>query len=112
MLGISGVELSSGSSHAVPPRLVNSAHEFEAQMMKELLKPLVDQDGTVENTDSGSTGAMGEFAADALGRALSTGGGLGIANEVIRSLSQEGNVSQSAGMSGKLQGNAVLKQIK
>ncbi len=74
------------------PRLVCAAHEFEAQMMKELLKPMSggnsltgeDEDS---GTDSGSGGALGEFASEALGRALSEHGGFGIAGHIVQDLS-------------------------
>lgn len=79
------------------PRLVRAAHEFEAQMMKELLKPMTGSDPlTGEDSESssgslgdssGSSGALGEFAAEALGRAMSEGGGFGIANRIVADLS-------------------------
>lgn len=76
------------------PRLVRAAHEFEAQMMKELLKPMTGGDGlTGEDDDAGSGagGALGGFASEALGRALSERGGLGIANSILRDISHSGN---------------------
>ena len=76
---------SSGATAAAPsPRLVNAAHEFEAQMMKELLKPMTSTnglDGEENETSSGSGGALGEFATEALGRGLSEAGGFGIARQ-------------------------------
>jgi Rod binding domain-containing protein len=72
------------------PRLVKAAHEFEGQMMKELLKPMTAKDamlGGSDDSDAGSGGALGEFASEALGRALSDGGGFGIANQIVRDLS-------------------------
>ena len=68
---------------APQPRLVRAAHEFEAQMMKELLKPMTDADGLDgrgRRLGFGSGGALGEFASEALGQALSEQGGFGIAN--------------------------------
>lgn len=74
------------------PRLVNAAHEFEAQMMKELLKPLTENDGLTGDEDAamGSAGALGEFASEALGRAMSDQGGLGIARHIVQDLSRRG----------------------
>jgi Rod binding domain-containing protein len=86
-----------------PPRLVRAAHEFEAQMMKELLKPMTASDGLTggeEDSDTGSCGALGEFASEALGRALSEQGGLGIAKSILRDLSRSGNDSQSPQVTG------------
>jgi Rod binding domain-containing protein len=81
-----------GTPDAPPPRLVRAAHEFEAQMMKELLKPLTAGDGlTGSDDESGSTGALGDYAGEALGRALSEAGGFGIANRIIGHVSHSGN---------------------
>jgi Rod binding domain-containing protein len=82
------------------PRLVRAAHEFEAQMMQELMKPLArgssltGEDDDSSN-DAGSSGALGEFATEALGRALSEHGGFGIANSVLKDLSHSGNKTVS-----------------
>ena len=90
-----GAETSAGT--AMPqPRLVHAAHEFEAQMMKELLKPMTGKDAlTGEDDDaagdSGSNGALGEFASEALGQALSQHGGFGIANSIVKDLTRTGN---------------------
>lgn len=92
-----------------PPRLVRAAHEFEAQLMKELLKPMTggnSMDG--DDEESSSNGALGEFASEALGRSLSEHGGLGIANGVLRSLSRVGNPAAP----GTLSGNRVPNQVK
>lgn len=74
------------------PRLREAAHEFEAQMMKELLEPLTLENGPTGAEDGGglgSAGALGEFASEALGRALSEqGGGLGIADRIMQSLAR------------------------
>ena len=96
------------------PRLVKAAHEFEAQMMKELMKPLnhgssltgADADA---DDDSGSGGALGEFASEALGRALSERGGFGIATSIVKQLSHGGNQSGTASVTGKLRANTVIK---
>jgi Rod binding domain-containing protein len=81
---------------APSPRLVRAAHEFEGQMMKELLKPMTTGDaltGADDNGDSGagSAGALGEFASETLGQALSEQGGFGIARRIIHELSHAGN---------------------
>ena len=102
MQGISGLGSASmqSTSSTPQPRLVNAAHEFEAQMMKELLKPMTASDGLTGSEDgsddSGSTGALGEFASEALGRALSDKGGLGIANRILASFSHPNHGVASA----------------
>lgn len=85
------------------PRMVRAAHEFEAQMMKELLKPLASGDGLTGDgdSDSGSTSALGEFASESLGKAISEQGGLGIARDLIRTLSHSGTGTTAATVTGK-----------
>ncbi len=101
------------SSQATPqPRLVKAAHEFEAQMMQELLKPLTTGnglDGEEGDTASGSGGALGAFASEALGQALSEQGGFGIATSIVRQLSSTGNKHVTTGVTGSLHGNTVMK---
>ncbi len=82
---------SQGSQPHSDPRLVHAAHEFEAQMMAELLKPLTRSGALAGDEDSGSTGALGEFAGETLGQALSEQGGFGIADRILGQLSQIGN---------------------
>ena len=73
------------------PRLIRAAHEFEGQMLKELLKPLIAGDGlTGEEADS-SKGILGEYASEALGKALSEQGRFGIADRILHDLSHSGN---------------------
>jgi len=73
---------------------VRAAHEFEAQMMKELLTPMTHESaltGEEDDSSSGSGGALGQFASEALARALSDQGGFGIAKEIVQELSAGGN---------------------
>ena len=90
--GIGGRINSRETEGAPSPQLVRAAHEFEGQMMKELLKPMTAGDGlagTDDDADSGagSGGALGEFTSETLGQALSEQGGFGIANRIIQELS-------------------------
>ena len=96
------------------PRLVKAAHEFEAQMMKELMKPLSDgaslTGADADGDDAeGSGGALGEFAQEALGRALSEHGGFGIATSIVKQLSHAGNQNGTASVTGKLHVDTVIK---
>ncbi|HTB96669.1 MAG TPA: hypothetical protein VK716_06655 [Terracidiphilus sp.] len=78
------------------PRLVRAAHEFEAQMMKELLGPLVGESDSEDGSEDfgSSSNALGSFATEALGNALSEQGGIGIADRILKDLSQRGKDSQ------------------
>jgi Rod binding domain-containing protein len=90
---IGGNVVAEQGEDAPEPRLVRAAHEFEGQIMKELLAPMTGGDALTgaEDGDSdsgaGSEGALGEFASEALGQALSQQGGFGIANKIVKELS-------------------------
>ena len=77
----------SGETKAPEPRMVRAAHEFEAQMMKELLQPMSRNDALFREDDGDDKGILGEFASESLAGALSTGGGLGIADRLIHEIS-------------------------
>lgn len=99
------------------PRLVHAAHEFEAQMMKELMKPMTSGNSLIEedadsDPESGSGGALTEFASEALGKALSERGGFGIAKSIVQDLSHSGNRSGTVPVTGRLHRNTVIKGIK
>jgi Rod binding domain-containing protein len=99
MLSVAGTAaITANTATATPqPRLVHAAHEFEAQMMQELLKPLTSSGGGGdENADSGSGSALGDFAVETLGRGLSEQGGFGIATSVMRELTAAGNKTGNA----------------
>jgi Rod binding domain-containing protein len=107
------VSTGQASSSITPqPRLVKAAHEFEAQMMQEMLKPLISGnglDGEENDTASGSGGALGAFASEALGRGLSEHGGFGIASSIVRQLTPASNSQVTAQVTGNMHGNTVIK---
>jgi len=77
-------------------RLVAAAHQFEASMMSELMKPLMENSVFDEGdpralVDSGSGGsnALMSFASESLAGSLSEHGGLGIARQIISHLRAE-----------------------
>jgi Rod binding domain-containing protein len=101
------------SPAAPEPRLVRAAHEFEAQMMKELMKPMTAGDAlSGEDEDSGSGGALGQFASEALGRALSEQGGFGIASRIVADLSHSGSKSGNGPVTRNLHGNTVMRALE
>jgi Rod binding domain-containing protein len=117
---------SGAQQSAVNPRLVKAAHEFEGEMMKELLQPMTegdclggDQDdgagsgsGLGLGSGSGSGGALSEFASESLGQALSQRGGFGIADQIIRELSHNGNRQGTGKVTDDLHGNTVMRSSK
>jgi Rod binding domain-containing protein len=93
-ISLAAAGMAGGTAAAPQPRLVRAAHEFEAQMMKELLKPMMASGAPGDEEDesgAGSGGALAEFATEALGRAMSEQGGLGISKQIVRDLSRSGN---------------------
>jgi Rod binding domain-containing protein len=106
-----------GDEATPQPRLVRAAHEFEAQMMKELMKPLTWDNsltGADKDSDGGtaSGGALGEFASEALGRALSERGGFGIADGVVKELSHSVNSNATGKVIGNMHGNTKMRASK
>jgi Rod binding domain-containing protein len=53
-----------------------------------------------DDSDAGSGGALADFAAEALGQALSKHGGLGIATSILHGISQNEKKSQSFSNAG------------
>jgi flagellar protein FlgJ len=92
------ISLAAGAAHASEgllgrpqnPRLVAAAHEFEASMLAELLKPM-EQNGAItdKESDQGSEGALMSYSTQALGKAISEHGGIGIARQVLAHLRPE-----------------------
>ena len=86
-----GLQNASGAAAQTKnPKLERSAHEFEASLMTELLRPLQEGDGlTGEDRDgggAGSEGALSGFASESLARAISERGGFGIADRILHQL--------------------------
>lgn len=83
---------SASTAVANNPRLIKAAHEFEASMMQELLKPLLPGHESLDGEyESASESALSTFAGEALGKALSERGGLGMATRIIHQLSAASN---------------------
>jgi Rod binding domain-containing protein len=102
---------SASSGQAKDPRLERSAHEFEASLMAELLKPMQESDGLTGDDSgdggSGSGGALAGFASESLARAISDRGGFGIADRILRQLEP----GHSTGQKGQ-KGSAITKGLK
>jgi Rod binding domain-containing protein len=80
------------------PKLKSAAHEFEASLMQEFLKPLQhdslfapdksdgldsSDDSSDSDNDQGSSGALMSFASEAMAKAISERGGFGIATKIL-----------------------------
>jgi Rod binding domain-containing protein len=108
--GLEAQGTSADSVQAKNPKLERSAHEFEASLMAELLKPLQGGDGlTGEDSDSGAGrgGALAGFASQSLARAISERGGFGIADRILHQLESAG-----AGALKEPKGNPLQAPLK
>ena len=82
MTTLHAVNPSTGSTtSANQPKLERSAHEFEASLMAELLKPLQEES---DDGGAGSGGALAGFASESLAKAISDRGGFGIADRILQ----------------------------
>lgn len=87
--GIPSFSSGSETKRVENPKLVSAAHEFEASLMKELLKPLQqdslfaeDKPGDSDD-EEGSANALMSFGSQAMATAISERGGFGIATMVL-----------------------------
>jgi Rod binding domain-containing protein len=72
-------------------KLTDAAQQVEAMLMQEILKPMrssEDEWGGEEKTDSASD-TVSSFGTEALAKAVSQRGGLGIARQVVRQVAAE-----------------------
>jgi len=94
---IQAILQSTGSSAAATTdrtqtKLANAAQQFEAMMLNEMLKPLhfgaaVDTGG--EESAGGAADTIRGMGTDALGKALASHGGLGIAKKIVGEVTAE-----------------------
>jgi Rod binding domain-containing protein len=73
-------------------KLVDAAQQFEASMLQELLKPMQHGQsswGDEEKNDDSSTDTISSFGTEAIAKAISKGGGFGIANQIISKVTLE-----------------------
>lgn len=90
---------------AISPKLKTAAHEFEASLMQELLKPLQHDPlfapdsssgaGDTDGDDQGSSGALMSFGSEALAQAISEHGGFGIATKILDHFRTEAKTAAS-----------------
>ncbi len=85
-------------------KLATGAHEFEAMMLEQMMKPL--QFGGAPGADPEKTGGSdGEptdaasdiirgFGTQAMAKAIANGGGFGLANQIIRQVTSEHNAQK------------------
>jgi peptidoglycan hydrolase FlgJ len=73
-------------------KLVDAAEQFEATMLQELLKPMQHGQcswGGEENSDDTASDTMSSFGTEAIAKAISKGGGFGIAKQIVSKVTLE-----------------------
>ncbi|ADW69380.1 flagellar protein FlgJ [Granulicella tundricola] len=99
------VAVQAGAKNTLPnPKLVDGAKDFEAMMLKEMLKPLhfgaTDDGANGDSEKGGEADTIQGFALDALGKGLTRGGGFGLAKQIIRQVTAEQSARQSKRVTG------------
>jgi peptidoglycan hydrolase FlgJ len=73
-------------------KLVDAAQQFEAILLQEMLKPMragQSDWGGEEISDDSAADTISSFGTEAVAKAISKGGGLGIAKQVVRQVTLE-----------------------
>ncbi|MGH9597630.1 MAG: hypothetical protein ACRD3K_12615 [Edaphobacter sp.] len=91
-----GSDLSSQPANAIESqkqaKLVDAAQQFEATLLQELLKPMQhgqDSWGGEVKSDDASTDTISSFGTEAVAKAISKGGGFGIAKQIVSKVTLE-----------------------
>ena len=94
------MRIASDLSNAIDPeiqrqkqaKLVDAAQQFEATMLQELLKPMQHGQSSwagEEKSDDSASDTMSSFGTESIAKAISKGGGFGIARSVVKQVTQE-----------------------
>jgi Rod binding domain-containing protein len=73
-------------------KLVDAARQFEATMLQELLKPMQHGQsswGDEEKSEDSASDTISGFGTESIAKAISKGGGFGIARRVVEQVTQE-----------------------
>jgi Rod binding domain-containing protein len=73
-------------------KLVDAAQQFEATMLQELLKPMQhgqDSWGGEVKIDDSASDTISSFGTEAIAKAISKGGGFGIAKQIVSKVTLE-----------------------
>jgi Rod binding domain-containing protein len=73
-------------------KLVDAAQQFEATMLQELLKPMQhgqDSWGGELKSDDSASDTISSFGTEAIAKAISKGGGFGIAKQIVSEVTLE-----------------------
>src|ERR1700693_6161418 len=73
-------------------KLVDASQQFEATMLQELLKPMQHGQsswGEEEKNDDSASDTMSSFGTESIAKAISKGGGFGIARQIVSKVTLE-----------------------
>ena len=72
-------------------KLVAGAHEFEAMLLGEMMKPLRfgEAESSDDDAEGGAAGTIRGMGTEAMAKAISAGGGLGVAREILQQVRAE-----------------------
>ena len=73
-------------------KLVDAAQQFEATMLQELLKPMQHGQsswGDEQKSEDSASDTISSFGTEAIAKAISKGGGFGIARRVVEQVTQK-----------------------
>jgi flagellar protein FlgJ len=73
-------------------KLADAAQQFESMMLQEMLKPMRSGQGSwgdEEKSDDSASDTISSFGTEAMAKAISKGGGLGIARQVMQKITLE-----------------------
>ena len=78
-------------------KLTDAAQQFEGMLLEEMLKPLRsgNKDGAGEEDSDGGTDTINSFGVEAVAKAISRGGGMGIARQILQQVTGEQERLQS-----------------
>src|ERR1700733_10738994 len=86
------VQPTSGIEAQKQAKLVDAAQQFEATMLQELLKPMQhgqDSWGGEEKSDDSGSDTISSLGTEAIAKAISKGGGFGIAKQIVSKVTLE-----------------------
>jgi flagellar protein FlgJ len=73
-------------------KLADAAQQFEATMLQELLKPMQHGQGSwgdEEKSEDSASDTISSFGTEAIAKAISKGGGFGIAKQIVSKVTLE-----------------------
>ena len=95
------IDATAGSTVAASkpdPKLVDGARQFEAMMLGEMMKGLSFGGAPGDDPEDSSAGAAGtvrSFGTEAVAKAIATGGGFGLARQIIRQVTAEHEAAEA-----------------